>query len=76
MKAQAARLLELIVPARARLRELSERVEKLEVEVQETRRFNRRLAEIADVVEEILVPAADRDDERLRRLLDEYSKRL
>lgn len=47
-----------------------------DVEMQDLRRLNRRLAEIIDVVQEVLVPAANRDDERLRRLLDEYSKRL
>lgn len=76
MKARAARLAELVAPTRAQLSALSKRVDKLEAEVQETRRFNRRLAEIADVVQEVLVPAAKRDDERLRRLLDEYSNRL
>lgn len=76
MKTRAARLAELVAPTGAQLWALSKRVERLEAEVQETRRFSRRLAEIADVVEEVLVPAAKRDDERLRHLLDEYSKRL
>ena len=56
--------------------ELEAEVRGLEAGVQETRRLNRRLAEIIDVVQEVLVPAANRDDERLRRLLDEYGKRL
>jgi hypothetical protein len=64
------------VATRGQLLALSKRVDELEAEVQEARRLNRRLAEISDVVEEVLVPAANRDDERLRRLLDEYSKRL
>lgn len=76
MKTRAARLADLIAPTRAQLWALSKRVERLEAEVQETRRFSRRLAEIADLVEEVLVPAANRDDDRLRHLLDEYSKRL
>ena len=59
-----------------RVDELQAEVRGLDGEVQETRRLNRRLAEIIDVVQEVLVPAANRDDERLRRLLDEYSKRL
>ncbi len=59
-----------------RVGELQAEVRGLDAEVQETRRLNRRLAEVIDVVQEVLVPAANRDDERLRRLLDEYSKRL
>jgi len=59
-----------------RVAELDSEVQELRAEVQETRRLNRRLAEIIDVVQEVLVPAANRDDERLRRLLHEYSKRL
>jgi hypothetical protein len=76
MKTRAARLAELLTPTRAQLHALSRRVERLEAEVQETRRFGRRLAELADIVEEVLVPAANRDDERIRKLLDEYSERL
>lgn len=72
MKALIARF----VATRGQLLALSERVAELEAELQETRRLNRRLAEIVDVVQEVLVPAANRDDERLRRLLHEYSERL
>ena len=48
---------------------LYKRVVALEKEVQESRRLNQRLSDIIDVVTEILVPAADRDDERLREAL-------
>ena len=44
----------------------------LEQEVQELRRLSPRLAELADLVQELLVPAAKRDDERLKELLDDY----
>jgi len=47
-------------------------VADLEKEVQELRRLSHRLAELTDLVQEILVPAVGRDDERLRRLLDDY----
>ena len=40
---------------RARLREL-------EAEVQENRRLNRRVAELTDLVTELVVPLARRDD--------------
>lgn len=61
---------------RGQVRALRIRVAKLEAEVQELRRLNRRTAELADIVQEVLVPAADRDDERVRRLLEKYSDAL
>lgn len=76
MSGLADRIAGLVAPRRRELQQLSKRVARLEAEVQETQRFGRRLAELADLVQELLVPAANRDDERLRRLLDEYSKRL
>lgn len=56
--------------------ELRRRVEELEAEVQESRRLNRRLAELMDVVEELLVPLAQRDEERVRAFLDSHSQVL
>jgi hypothetical protein len=56
------------------LRTLRGRVERLEREVQESRRLHQRLAELTDVVTEILVPAADRQDDRIRELLEKYNK--
>jgi hypothetical protein len=51
---------------------LRKRVAELEQEMQETRRLSRRVAELTDLVQELLLPAADRDEEKLRRLLDGY----
>jgi hypothetical protein len=51
---------------------LARRVAELEREVQELRRLNQRLAELTDLVQELLVPAATRDDDRVRELLDRY----
>jgi hypothetical protein len=48
---------------------LYKRVVALEKEVQESRRLNQRLSDVVDVITEILVPAADRDDERMRAAL-------
>ena len=48
---------------------LYKRVLALEQEVQESRRLNQRLSDVLDVVTEVLVPAADRDDARLRDAL-------
>ena len=44
----------------------------LEAEVQENRRLNRRIAELTDVVAELLVPLADRDEERVQEVLAAY----
>ncbi|MGD9959418.1 DUF6752 domain-containing protein [Nocardioides sp.] len=48
---------------------LYKRIVALEEEIQESRRLNQRLSDIIDVITEILVPAADRDDERMRDAL-------
>lgn len=45
--------------------ELVERVARLEQEVADLRRHNLRLAELADLVQELLVPMAQRDQERV-----------
>lgn len=55
------------------LRRLRRRVAELEKEVQENRRLNRRVAELLDIVEELLVPLAQRDEERVRAYLQEHS---
>jgi hypothetical protein len=56
---------------RKRLGPLSmyKRVVALEQEIQESRRLNQRLSDIVDVITEVLVPAVDRDDERMRAAL-------
>jgi hypothetical protein len=47
------------------LAQLQRRVAELESEVQECRRLNRRLAEITDLLQEVLLPAAAQDREAL-----------
>ena len=59
-----------------RLDALRQRVAVLEAEVQENRELNRRLAELTDVVTELLVPLSQRDDEKVDALLDHYRKTL
>ena len=49
--------------------DLVQRLAALEEAVEENRRLNQRLADVIDVVVEVLVPAADRDDERMRAAL-------
>jgi hypothetical protein len=55
---------------------LAARVAALEAAVEENRRLNQRLADVVDVVTEVLVPAADRDDERLRAALKNLNRTL
>jgi hypothetical protein len=57
-----------------RVAELEERVVQLEAEVQECRALNRRLADVVDVVTELLVPAMDRDDEAVRQALERFDQ--
>lgn len=57
-------------------RALPARVAALEAAVEENRRLNQRLADVVDVVTEVLVPAVDRDDERLRRALANLNQTL
>lgn len=56
--------------------ELLHRVEALEAEVQECRQLNLRVAELTDLVTELLVPIAQRDQEKLEELLERYHSRL
>jgi len=70
----AARRLARITGVDQELRRLVDRVATLEREVQETRRLHQRLAELTDVVTEVLVPAADRDDERINAILAKYNR--
>jgi hypothetical protein len=56
--------------------ELRAAVEELDEEIQEARRLNRRLAEITDIVQELLLPASQRDEERLRQRLETYATSL
>ena len=52
------------------------RLAALEAEVQENRQLHRRVAELTDVVAELLLPVADRDEERMTELLAAYRARL
>ena len=58
---------------RRELAALRERVAVLEDEVRESRRLNRRVAELTDVVQELLLPETQRDDERLSRRLEKFA---
>ncbi|WP_240340012.1 DUF6752 domain-containing protein [Nocardioides sp. SYSU D00038] len=50
------------------------RLAALEDEVQENRQLHRRIAELTDVVTELLLPVAARDEERVAELLASYRR--
>lgn len=66
-------LREELQQANHHIRELQDRVARLENEMQEAHRLNRRIAEVTDIVQEVLLPAADRDDDRLKHFLTRYA---
>jgi len=57
-----------------RIERLQRRLDTLEAEVQECRRLNVRLAELTDVVEQLLLPMASQDPERIAVAVEKYSK--
>lgn len=60
----------------SRLARAEGRIRQLELEVQEARRLNKRIAELTDVVAEVLLPVDQRDDERIRAGLADYVESL
>jgi hypothetical protein len=52
--------------------DLAARVTALEEAVQDNRALNVRLAELTDVVTELLLPVAARDEKKLEELLEKY----
>ncbi len=70
----AARRLSRASGVDAELAELRRRVAVLEDEVQECRQLNLRLAELTDVVGELLLPVAQRDEAHVAEVMERYSK--
>lgn len=58
--------------AERQIRQLQDRVARLETELKLERQLSRHVAEVTDVVQEVLLPAASRDDDRLREALERY----
>jgi hypothetical protein len=58
------------------VRRLEQRVADLEADMTEMRRHHLRLAELADVVQELLVPLASRDEEKVQDALERFRKSL
>ncbi len=55
-------------------KDLEGRLAELENAVQECRSLNVRLAELTDVVAELLLPVAARDEARIEELLKKYRR--
>jgi hypothetical protein len=62
--------------ARVDMVKLAARVSELEDEVQECRQLNLRLAELTDIMQELLLPVAQRDEARVAELMERYQKSL
>lgn len=56
--------------------QLEQRVADLEADVTEMRRHNLRLAELTDVVQELLVPLASRDEASVQEAVERFRKSL
>jgi hypothetical protein len=54
------------------LSRLSDRLAEMDAEIQECRQLNLRLAELCDVMMELLLPVADRDDTEVEAILGRY----
>ncbi len=67
------------IDIRARLRsrrELEERVAALEAQAVELRRHHLRLAELTDIVQELVVPLSSRDDEQIARAIEKFQQSI
>lgn len=62
--------------ASAELRELREQVDGIEASIAELRRHHLRLAELADLVQELLVPMAERDEDRVAEAIAKFQHGL
>ncbi|GAB2444595.1 hypothetical protein GCM10027062_25710 [Nocardioides hungaricus] len=61
---------------RGEVERLERRVADLEADLAEARRHNLRLAELADVVQELLVPLANRDEAAVQRAIARFQESL
>ncbi|RYI99208.1 MAG: hypothetical protein EON52_26410 [Actinomycetales bacterium] len=61
---------------RSDVQRLEQKVADLEADLAEMRRHNLRLAELADVVQELLVPMANRDEAAMQRAIERFQESL
>ncbi len=62
--------------ASSRVDRLEARIGQLEDAVDESRRLNRRLSDVIDIVTELLLPAVDRSDARIAAALERLERTL
>lgn len=55
---------------------INTRFKKLEAEAQEARQLNRRVAELTDLVTELLIPIMENDRAKVDELLERYRSSL
>ena len=65
-----------VLPTRRAVERLEARVDELEEELRELRGHQLRLAELTDVVQELLLPISQRDQDKVDEILDRYSDQL
>jgi hypothetical protein len=58
------------------LEALERQLRSLEAEVQECRQLNIRLAEVTDLVEQLLLPMAAQDQEKIAAAVEKYSRTI
>lgn len=56
--------------------DLLTRIDELEAEVQENRNLNLRVAELVDLVQELLIPVASQDRARIDAALEKFQRSL
>lgn len=61
---------------RSDVQRLEQRVADLEADLAQVRRHNLRLAELADVVQELLIPMANRDEAAVQRAIERFQESL
>ena len=58
------------------LSELLARIDDLEAAVEENRNLNLRVAELVDLVQELLIPVASQDQDKIQAALVEFQRSL
>jgi hypothetical protein len=56
--------------------EMRTRIEELEAAVEENRNLNLRVAELVDLVQELLIPVASQDKDKIEAALAEFQRSL
>jgi hypothetical protein len=64
------------LPSVRRLLGLERRVKRLEDEIAELRRHHLRVAELADVITELVIPLSSRDQDRIDEAIEKFNQSL